>query len=93
MILCCFSKVLNNFKGLSLWGEFNISYNKINGGIRFTLLDCPNALLWTITYGFPAERNKIVLQSTINRTQKPIESLEEIEKFMDKWKQGLQQTF
>ncbi|MDO9276168.1 MAG: hypothetical protein Q7T92_11545 [Lutibacter sp.] len=45
----------NNFIGLTLWGEFNISYDKINGGVRFALLDCPNALAWTITTGFPPE--------------------------------------
>ena len=63
----------NNFNGATLWGEFIISYNKINGGIRFTLLDCPNALSWTITTGFPPERTKIVVHCTINRTQKPTE--------------------
>lgn len=85
--------VENNFIGLTLWGEFNISYDKINGGIRFTLLDCPNALSWTITTGFPPERNKIVLHSTINRTQKPEEFVEEIEEFMDEWEEGLKRGF
>ncbi len=63
----------NYFKGLTLWGEFVISYNKINGGVRFTLVDCPNALSWTITTGFSPERQKIVIHATINRTQKPDE--------------------
>ena len=78
-----------NFKGETLWGEFLISYHKINGGVRFTLLDCPNALAWTITTGFPPERNKIMLHCTINRTQKPTEFVEEINEFLDEWVAGL----
>jgi hypothetical protein len=82
-----------NFKGITLWGEFNISYDKINGGVRFALLDCPNALSWTITAGFPPEQDKIILHCTINRTQKPIEFIEEIEEFMDEWEEGLKRVF
>jgi uncharacterized protein YozE (UPF0346 family) len=83
----------NDFKGLTLWGEFIISYDKINGGVRFTLVDCPNALSWTITTGFPPERNKIVIHATINRTQKPEEFLEEIHEFLDEWESGLNSLF
>lgn len=82
-----------NFMGLTLWGEFNISYDKINGGVRFALLDCPNALSWTITAGFLPEKDKIVLHCTINRTQKSIEFIEEIEEFMDEWEKGLKREF
>ena len=52
----------NIFKGFTLWGEFTINYNKIKGGIRFTLIDCPNALSWTITCGYPPEKDKTVLR-------------------------------
>lgn len=85
--------VENNFIGLTLWGEFNISYDKINGGVRFTLLDCPNALSWTITTGFPPENDKIILHCTINRIQKPIEFIEEIEAFLEEWEDGLNREF
>ena len=85
--------VENNFKGLTLWGEFNISYDKINGGVRFSLLDCPNALTWTITAGFPPEQNKIILHCTINRTQIAIEFVEEITDFLDEWEMGLNREF
>tara|TARA_R110001583_G_scaffold21685_7_gene82122 strand:+ start:1706 stop:2074 length:369 start_codon:yes stop_codon:yes gene_type:complete len=83
----------NNFQSATLWGEFLISYDKINGGVRFTLLDCPNALAWTITTGFPPEREKIVLHATINRTQKPIEFLEEVNDFLNEWEKGLNSQF
>ncbi len=83
----------NYFKGLTLWGEFVISYDKINGGVRFTLIDCPNALSWTITTGFPPERQKIVIHATINRTQKPEEFVEEIIDFLDEWETGIKSNF
>ena len=85
--------VENNFMGLTLWGEFNISYHKINGGVRFALLDCPNALSWTITTGFPPEKNKIVLHCTINKTQISVEFVEEIEEFLEEWQVGLNREF
>ena len=83
----------NNFKGLTLWGEFAISYNKIKGGVRFTLTNCPYAFNWTITYGFRPEREKIVLHCTINRRQIKNEFLEEIEEFLDEWQEGLELNF
>lgn len=83
----------NDFSGATLWGEFLISYDKIKGGVRFALLDCPNALQWTITTGFPPEENKIVLHCTINRTQKSDEFIEEIEDFLIEWEAGLNSQF
>ena len=83
----------HDFIGGTIWGEFLISYNKINGGVRFTLVSCPNALSWTITTGFPPERNKIVLHCTINRTQKPPEFIEEINDFLEEWEIGLATQF
>tara|TARA_R110001583_G_scaffold156156_2_gene307841 strand:- start:82 stop:450 length:369 start_codon:yes stop_codon:yes gene_type:complete len=83
----------NNFQGATLWGTFLISYDKIKGGVRFTLLDCPNALSWTITTGFPPDREKIVIHCTINRTQKATEFLEEIEDFLNEWEAGLNSQF
>ena len=81
------------FSGATLWGEFKITYDKIKGGVRFTLLDCPNAFVWTITTGYPPERNKIVLHCTINRKQKPAEFVAEIKEFLDEWEAGLLSNF
>lgn len=86
-------KFESDFSGATLWGEFLMSYNKINGGVRFALLDCPNALQWTITTGFLPKRNKIVLHATINQTQKSTEFLEEVEDFMNEWEAGLISEF
>jgi len=77
----------------TLWGEFDLSYDKINGGVRFALTSCPNALAWTITTGFPPERNKLIIHATINRTQKPQEFIDEINDFLSDWELGLKKFF
>jgi hypothetical protein len=42
------------------------------------MLDCPNALAWTVTTGYPPARDKLVVHLTINRERKQDEFLEEI---------------
>ena len=81
------------FRGVTLWGEFTISYDRIKGGVRFTLLDCPNALSWTITTGFPPDREKLIIHCTINRIQKPSPFIEELKEFLDEWEEGLLKEF
>ena len=73
----------------TLWGEFDLSYDKINGGVRFALTSCPNALAWTLTTGYPPERNKLIIHATINRTQKQQEFIDELHEFLDDWEKGL----
>lgn len=80
---------MSQFKGVTLWGEFQISYNQIKGGVRFALLDCPNALCWTITSGYEPNKDGIVLHCTINRTEKPEGFIEEVNEFLDEWETGL----
>ncbi len=77
----------------SIWGEFNIRRDNINGGIRFSMLNCPNALAWTITTGYPPAREKIIIHLTINRQQKQPEFIEEIEEFLNGWQNGLKKVF
>jgi hypothetical protein len=76
-----------------LWGEFLISFDMVKGGVRYSLLDCPNAFQWTITTGFPPERDKIIVHATINRTQKPEDFIEEVEDFLNEWEIGLNEYF
>lgn len=66
-----------------IWGEFTLHRSEIKGGIRFALLECPNALCWTITTGFPPDPESVVIHLTINRQQKNQEFIEEIEAFLD----------
>ena len=77
----------------SLWGEFTLSRQEINGGLRFSLLECPNALSWTITTGFEPAPNAIIIHLTINRTEKSQEFLEEIEDFINDHSELLKKYF
>lgn len=65
-----------------IWGEFTLSRSLIKGGLRFALDECPNALCWTVTTGYPPARDAVVIHLTINRQQKQAEFLEEIEEFL-----------
>ena len=66
-----------------IWGEFTIERSTINGGLRFALKECPNALAWTITTGYPPTINSIVIHLTLNRTEKEKDFIEEVEEFLD----------
>jgi hypothetical protein len=72
---------MSNIGGI--WGEFTLIRNEIRGGVRFTLLECPNALCWTITTELPPNPEAIVIHLTINRQQTTQEFIEEIEEFLD----------
>ena len=66
-----------------IWGEFTLSRSKIKGGVRFSLIECPNALCWTITTGYPPDPESIIIHLTINRQEKDEEFIEEITDFLD----------
>lgn len=76
-----------------LWGEFTLTRSEIKGGLRFALKECPNALAWTITTGYPPACEAIVIHLTINRQQKKQDFLEEIAEFMDDHEICLQAVF
>ena len=65
-----------------IWGEFTLKRTVIKGGLRFSLVECPNALCWTVTTGYPPERNSIVIHLTINRKRKLPEFITEIHEFL-----------
>lgn len=70
-----------------LWGAFDIGREEIRYGVRFSLLSCPHALAWSITYH--AEINKVVIHCTIDETQPEVEFVESIELFMNDWSIGI----
>ena len=83
-----------NFTSLTVFGDFfTFSYDHIKEGVRFTLLDCPNALSMTITTGFPPECDKVIIHSTINRSEKQQEFIEEWQEFLDEWETGIRAGF
>lgn len=71
-----------------IWEEFTLKRDTIKGGIRFALIECPNALTWTITTGFPPVREHIVIHLTINRAEKEQQFIDELTEFLDDWQQG-----
>ena len=77
----------------SLWGEFTLARQDIKGGLRFSLLECPNALTWTITTGYEPAPDAIIVHLTINRMEKDQEFLEEIKEFLDDQSLLLKKTF
>jgi len=76
-----------------IWGEFTLTRTIIRGGLRFALLECPNALTWTITTGIQPDPDVIVIHSTINRQQQEDSFIVEIEEFLDDQSFCLQQYF
>ncbi|MBD0850425.1 hypothetical protein [Maribacter arenosus] len=66
-----------------IWGEFTLERSIIKGGLRFVLKECPNALAWTITTGYPPAVDALVVHLTINRKEKPLEFIEEVEEFLE----------
>jgi len=73
-----------------VWGEFTVHRQVINGGVRFSLPNCPNALAWTITTGFEPEPNEVVIHGTINRTEHDADFIESIQLFIQSWEVGLE---
>lgn len=90
---CLSSFPLNNGTEVSkiggMWGEFTLRRDEIMGGVRFSMLDCPNAFAWTITTGYPPARDGLVIHLTINRTRKQEEFVEEINQFLNDLENGL----
>jgi len=72
-----------------MWGEFTLRRDKIMGGVRFSMLDCPNALAWTVTTGYPPARDKVLVHLTINRERKQQEFVDEIQHFLEDLQVGL----
>jgi len=76
-----------------MWGEFTVRRDKVMGGLRFSMLNCPNALAWTITTGYPPAREKVVIHLTINRERKQEEFVEEIQLFLEDLSNGIASFF
>lgn len=76
-----------------VWGEFTLTRTLIKGGVRFALIECPNALAWTITTGLDPDPELIVIHLTINRQEQKPSFIEEIEAFLDDQSICLQQYF
>lgn len=70
-----------------VWGQFQISRERIRNGVRLALLTCPHALAWTVTAKKVGEI--VVVHCTIDDKQAESEFIETIEQFMEDWANGL----
>ena len=85
-------KAVNELEGevYCLWGHFPLRKENINGGVRYTMPTCPNALAWTITTGFPPRPDQVMVHCTIARTKHDPDFIASIEEFVALWVQGLE---
>lgn len=74
------------------WGRYHIRRDEVMGGVRFWVPDCPNALAWTVTTGYPPYPDKIVLHATINRTTHDKEFIDATKALLSALKAGLEGT-
>jgi len=70
-----------------LWGAFTVHRLEIKQGVRFSLLECPHALAWSIT--FDQSRNLLIIHCTINQRSPDAEFIESINDFVEDWSVGL----
>ena len=75
------------------WGRFHLRQEDVMGGVRFSVPDCPNALAWTVTTGYPPYPEKIVLHATINRLSHDAEFIEATQALLTTLKTGLEAKF
>ncbi len=76
---------------IRLFGEqFRVHREVIQGGLRFSLPGCANALQWTLTVDNPATRGTVIVHCTLNRMEVPAVRRSELEQFIQDWKTGLE---
>jgi len=73
-----------------IWGEFNVRREEIRNGVRFSLLNCPHALAWTIT--LDETNNNIVIHCTIDKKEQDPDFVDSIHEFVADWSSGLAET-
>ena len=73
-----------------IWGQFQVSAEKIRNGVRVAFLNCPHALALTVTA--KEEEKVVVVHCTIDDKKAETEFVESIEHFVNDWVQGLEQA-
>ena len=70
-----------------IWGSFDVRREEIRYGVRFSLLNCPHALAWTVTFD-EASRN-IIIHCTIDKRETDPDFIESIHVFVSDWSRGI----
>lgn len=70
-----------------VWGAFDVRRQEIRYGVRFSLLNCPHALAWTITWH--EKEQCIVIHCTIDEKEQDELFVDSIHEFVAAWSAGL----
>ena len=70
-----------------IWGEFQVKREVIRKGVRYSLLDCPHALAWTIT--LDEMRQNVIIHCTIDKTEADSDFVDSIHEFVKDWSNGI----
>ncbi|MFQ5642985.1 MAG: hypothetical protein ACE5FQ_04720 [Thiogranum sp.] len=70
-----------------VWGAFNVRREEIRYGVRFSLLNCPHALAWTVT--FHEADQCIVIHCTIDEKEQDEIFVDSIHEFVAAWSVGI----
>lgn len=77
----------------TIWGVFVVNREVINGGLRFTLPNCPNTVAWTVTSRLPPNQDSVDVYLTVRRNDNDKDFMESIDDFVDDWKNGLENNY
>lgn len=69
------------------WGVFSVRRDEIMYGVRFSLLNCPHALAWTIT--FDEVSQNIIIHCTIDKMDQDPDFVDSIYEFVVDWSKGI----
>ncbi|APZ42211.1 hypothetical protein [Acidihalobacter ferrooxydans] len=73
-----------------LWGAFDVDRMDVRCGTRFSLLNCPHAATWTVTYD--AQKQELIVHFTIDKSELEPDFAESIQAFVDDWAEGLERA-
>ncbi len=73
-----------------LWGQFDVHRLTLRNGVRFSLLDCPHALCWSLT--LDSDTQRLIVHCTIDKQLQDQEFIESIDTFIDDWRDGVQRA-
>ncbi|MBT8439049.1 MAG: hypothetical protein KJO91_04920 [Gammaproteobacteria bacterium] len=80
---------VNEIKGeiYCIWGAFYVKREELRYGVRFSLLNCPHALAWTVT--FDEAGQNIIIHCTIDKIETDADFVESIHEFVSDWSNGI----
>lgn len=73
------------------WAHWSVHREVIRDGLRFTLPGTVQALQWTLTAGGHARPGTVSVHCTLNTSHADALTTAALERFMDDWRQGLEE--